>query len=114
MKTNIAVGIIKDSGSNAGAGHAVPYLQLALSNKGTNNCIPNTETFLEPGDVVFGWKDANTYWVAAIYLGGDPVDRANYEPLNEIQMETSCTIYNTIQTNPHYSATHYSPLHYST
>lgn len=114
MKTNIAVGIIRNNGSGGAGYGVVAYLQLALSNKGTNNCIPNVETYLEPGDVVFGWKDANTYWVAAIYLGGDPIDRDNYQPLNEIQMETACTIYNTIQTNPHYSAAHYSPLHYST
>ena len=111
----IAVGIErKSSGSGYGSGSGIPYLQLAISTKGTNNCIPNVSEELEPGDVVFGWKDANTYWVAAIYLGGDPIDRANYQPLNEIEMETSCTIYNTIQTNPHYSAAHYSSAHYST
>lgn len=112
MISNIAVGIIKQIN---GIGYAsVPYLQLAISTKGTNNCVPNTSAELEPGDVVFGWKDANTYWVAAIYTGGDPIDRTNYNPLNEIDMETDCTIYNTVQTNPHYSSEHYSSEHYST
>ncbi len=86
----IAVGITKPQ---SGTGTSiVPYLDLPLSNKGTNNCVPNIGTGLETGDVVSGWKDANTYWVAAIYNGGDPADRDNYTPLNEIIMDYVCPV----------------------
>lgn len=90
MKSNIAVGIIKPGGISV-----VSYLDLNLNNKGTHNCIPNVGLGLEPGDVVSGWKDANTYWVAAIYNGGDPADRTNYTPLNEIIMDYVCPILST-------------------
>jgi len=86
MKSNIAVGIIKPSVG------VVSYLDLNLNNKGTYNCIPNVGIGLEPGDVVSGWKDANIYWLAAIYKGGDPKDRANYTPLNEIVMDFVCPL----------------------
>lgn len=86
----IAVGIDRNS---KGSGNAVvPYLDLTLTNKGTNNCVPNIGSGLETGDVVTGWKDANTYWVAAIYNGGDPADRTNYTPLNEIVMDFVCPV----------------------
>lgn len=87
MKSNIAIGIIKPGGISV-----VSYLDLNLSNKGTNNCVPNIGPGLETGDVVSGWKDANTYWVAAIYNGGDPAVRANYTPLNEITMDYVCPV----------------------
>lgn len=90
MKSNVAVGIIKPSSGNGTS--IVPYLDLPLTNKGTNNCVPNLGTGLETGDVVTGWKDANTYWVAAIYNGGDPADRDNYTPLHEIIMDYVCPV----------------------
>jgi hypothetical protein len=82
----IAVGIIR----NTNGGNS--YLSLGLSDKGTNNCVPNVGPGLETGDIVRGWKDANTYWVAALYDGGDPADRANYTPLQEIAMDYVCPV----------------------
>ena len=82
----IAVGIIR----NTNGGNS--YLSLGLSDKGTNNCVPNVGPGLETGDIVRGWKDANTYWLAAIYDGGDPAERANYTPLQEIAMDYVCPV----------------------
>lgn len=87
MKSNIAVGVIKPIGVSV-----VSYLDLNLNNKGTNNCVPNIGPGLETGDVVSGWKDANTYWIAAIYNGGDPSDRSNYTPLHETVMDYVCGV----------------------
>jgi hypothetical protein len=88
MNSNIAVGIIR----NIGGGGSNAYLSLGLSDKGTNNCVPNTGPGLETGDIVRGWKDANTYWIAAIYNGGDPADRSNYTPLQEQIMDFVCPV----------------------
>jgi hypothetical protein len=118
----IAIGI-KRPQSGIGAANGILFSNLAVVNKGVNNCIPNTGTGLEPGDIVSGWKDSNTYWIAAQYKGGDPEDRTNsYIPLQEVDMETYCTLdtgYIVPQPGEpnnisHYSELHYDSEHYST
>lgn len=120
MKSNIAIGIIKNSGGG-NSGNA--FGQFQSFSKGLNNCVINTETSLQPGDIVNkGWKDANTWWESAIYNGGDVTDMDNYTPIIEVVMDTVCAIGGGVGDSgqpgspsvPHYSAAHYSSLHYST
>lgn len=61
----------------------IQFGDLRLKAKGDGNVDPQ----LEIGDIVEGFKDATTYWSAAVYNGGDATDRANYTPL----VETSLT-----------------------
>lgn len=60
-----------------------PFLSLKLIDKGNQNGIPNTAETLEINDVVRGFFDANTYWKAAYYLGGDPTSRSSWQPHEE-------------------------------
>jgi len=57
----------------------IPYLTLELKAKGEGNTLKT----LQAGDIVEGFKDATTYWDAAIYMGGGISNRANYVPLVE-------------------------------
>ena len=70
----------------------VAFGDLELKAKGVNNCIPNTGTELEIGDIVTGWKNINIYWDAAQYKGGLVSDKENYEPIFEADMGTKCAI----------------------
>ena len=76
----------------------------SLMEKGSQDGVANTSANLEIGDLVQGFKDANTVWKSAIYNGGDPTDRENYTPLIEV----------VLQEPVHYSGEHYSSEHYST
>lgn len=60
-----------------------PFLNLKLIDKGSQNGIPNTGPGLEIMDVVRGFFDANTYWKAAYYLGGNPELRSSWQPVEE-------------------------------
>ena len=60
-----------------------PFLNLVLIDKGSQNGIPNIGTGREIGDVYRGFFDANTYWKAAYYLGGDPALRSSWQPVEE-------------------------------
>jgi len=58
--------------------HLFPELRVLF--KGSGNLLPT----LQAGDTVHGQKDATTWWLAALYNGGDPEDRdANYTPISE-------------------------------
>jgi len=63
------------------------YLDLDLISKGSQGGIANTADSLEVGDVVRGFAEEGVYWEAAIYLGGDPTDRANYEIVSPVKFE---------------------------
>lgn len=101
----VAVGVIKDSGTNGTNGNGgngttitngsviinsgganpfpIPYLSWLLIEKGNINGIANTSlTTLEIGDTVKGRKDEFTSW-EAIYEGGEPSDINSYTPLIE-------------------------------
>ncbi|MEN9907143.1 MAG: hypothetical protein RLZZ540_284 [Bacteroidota bacterium] len=58
-----------------------PFLSLKLIDKGNQNGIPNTAGTLEINDVVRGFFDANTYWNAAYYLGGNPALISSWQPV---------------------------------
>jgi len=107
----IAIGIIKKS-SAGGSGNV--FGQFQSFSKGIVNCILNTGSELEAGDIVNkGFKDLNTWWEAAIYNGGDINDRANYTPLLQIDLETNCAV-DLENGNPLPFTAHYSNAHYST
>jgi hypothetical protein len=117
----IAVGI--DRNTNGGGNTSVVFGQFQSFSKGIRNCIINTGSELQPGDLVHkGWKDANTWWEAATYNGGNILDMNNYTPLIEIEMDTLCTISGGSGGSgqsgstevPHFSAAHFSSLHFST
>lgn len=80
---DITIGVAKEGLS--GGGFPIPFLDLKLVEKGSQNGIPNKDLKkLEDGDFVQGMKDANTEWKSAMYNGGEPLDRANYTPMLEI------------------------------
>lgn len=55
----------------------IPLFPLfTLKFKGSGN-LDNFN--LEVGDIVHGFYDANTIWDNALYLGGDPLDKNNYQ-----------------------------------
>lgn len=60
---------------------ANPFLNLKLIDKGSTNGVPNIGKGLEINDVVRGFFDANTYWKAAYYLGGDITLRSSWQPI---------------------------------
>lgn len=60
-----------------------PFLNLKLIDKGSQIGIPNTGPGLEIMDIVRGFFDADTYWPAAYYLGGDPGLRSSWLPHEE-------------------------------
>nr|WP_315245161.1 hypothetical protein [uncultured Flavobacterium sp.] len=60
---------------------ANPFLNLKLIDKGSTNGVPNIGEGLEINDVVRGFFDANTYWKAAYYLGGDITLRSSWQPI---------------------------------
>lgn len=66
--------------------------RVTLKDKGVYNCVLNTGEGLEAGDIVSLWKDLDTYWEAAIYLGGDLLDNNNFEPLTTHNMGTTCSL----------------------
>lgn len=98
------VTVIVQGGNGGDCPLPIPFLTLALMEKGSQDGVANTSANLEIGDLVQGFKDANTVWKSAIYNGGDPTDRENYTPLIEV----------VLQEPVHYSAAHYSSEHYST
>jgi hypothetical protein len=95
--------VIENTGE-CNCGTLYPFGTLVLEAKGVNNCTPNTGTQLligkpvangklEIGDLVKGYKDLNTYWVRAKYLGGPVEDKDNnYEPLLFIDLGTNCEV----------------------
>lgn len=88
---NITIGIVKpntSSGGNGQNGFPIPFLDLKLVEKGSQNDIPNTNlNVLQIGDFVQGMKNSKTVWKSAMYNGGDPIDRNNYTPIVEIDLE---------------------------
>lgn len=60
-----------------------PYLNLKLIDKGNQNGVANVGDGLEINDVVRGFFDAETYWPAAYYLGGNPLLRTSWKPFWE-------------------------------
>ncbi|MFV5702186.1 hypothetical protein ACM55F_09970 [Flavobacterium sp. XS2P12] len=96
----VTIGVIRDplfivGGSGVGTGGSgnntpIPYLQLRVIAKGEQGGIPNIgqdEYVKEINDVVEGYKDANFYWEAARFNGGDGENRNNYTPLVEIELD---------------------------
>lgn len=84
---NITIGIVKPSTSSGGNGFPIPFLDLKLVEKGSQNDIPNTNlNVLQIGDFVQGMKNSKTVWKSARYNGGDPSDRNNYTPIVEVIM----------------------------
>jgi len=56
------------------------YPLFALKFKGEGNLDQQS---LEVGDIVHGFYSAGIIWNNAIYLGGDPLDKSNYERVSD-------------------------------
>jgi hypothetical protein len=93
-----------------------PFMNLKLIDKGSQNGIPNTAPGLEVMDVVRGFFDADTYWKAALYLGGAPSLRSSWQPIGEDVFSSSIpsvpvAVLPVVPGTPNYSS-NYSPTHY--
>lgn len=58
-----------------------PFLNLQITDKGSQNGIANTGSGLEVGDLVRGFFNATTYWPAAYYIGGNPLLITSWQPI---------------------------------
>ena len=84
----VTIGVIKNSLFGGGGSNSpIPFGELRLIAKGTQNGIRNILKTLEIGDFVEGMKDIRFKWKSARYNGGDITNRANYTPLVEIDLE---------------------------
>lgn len=89
----VTIGVIKNSsfGGGSGSNSPIPFGELRLIARGSQNGIANTGP-LKPGDFVEGMKDARFKWKSARYNGGDITNRANYTPLVEIDLENDTEV----------------------